>query len=204
MRCVFVKHSKYKLGLLIAAGLLITSHQLAFAGSWKEVSELSQNAFELTRAGKIDDAARSVITATRMRQSLPPNKPSGDRSNTDGFASMQLESAFIEVSNRYAEKNRWADVISFCRWHITDSNHLNTLGFVTAYTTMGDAYRALNDLGGAEKCYKVAMTAYDRGTSAMTAAEIAQCKKLFLGYARVLKLQNKAAEAQAISDKIAR
>ena len=115
--------------------------------------------------------------------------------NTDGFAGMQLESAFIEVSNRFAEKTRWADVISFCRWHITDNNHLDTVGFVTAYTTMGNAYRALNDLAGSEKCYRVALAACDKGASAMTAAEIAQCKKQFLGYARVLKMQNRTAEA---------
>ncbi len=199
-----MKHSQFPTSLLIAAGLLVTSHQMAFAGSWAEVSALALKAMEQGRGGKVDEAARTVIEATRMRQTLPTIKPSIDRSNTDGFASMQLETAFNEVSNRYAEKSRWADVISFCRWHLADNSHLNTVGLVTVYTLMADAYRGLNDLTSAEKSYKIAANAFDAGKSGMSAAEIDQCKRLFPGYARVLKLLNKTAEAQAVSAKFAR
>jgi len=198
-----LKVSRFPATLLFACGLLLAASPLAMAGSWKEVSELSQKAMDLSRSGKPDEAARAVISATRMRQALPPKQPSDDRSDSDGFASKQLENAFLDVANRYAEKSRWADVITFCKWHIGDNAHLNTVGIVTAYTSMANAYRSLNDLPDAEKCYKLAMTAYDRGRSAMGATEMVQCKKMFPGYARLLKLQNKEAEAQAITAKFA-
>ncbi len=199
-----MKHSILSATILIAAGVILSLPEAAFATSWKEVSELSQTAITKARAGQLDDAARTVIEATRMRQALPKNLPSSDRSNTDGFASSQLESAFVEVANVYAQKSRWADLITFCKWHIGDAGHLNTVGVVTAWTQMGEAYRALNGLPEAEKCYKTAMAAYDSGRSSMSAAEIDQCKKMFPGYARVLKLQNKTAEAQSVTAKFAR
>ena len=188
---------------VLALGVLIALPQLSFAGS-KEISELSQKAIEACRAGRLDEAAKLVIDATRMRQTMAKGLPSTDRSNTDGFASSQLETAFQEVANGYTAKSRWADLITFAKWHLSDSGHLGPESFVTAYAVMGDAYRGLNNYPESEKAYKLAMGAYESGRTSMTADQINHCKRMLPGYARVLKLQNKEREAQDVTAKIAR
>lgn len=189
--------------VVLALCALIAAPQLAFAGS-KEISDLSQKAIEASRAGRLDEAAKMVIDATRMRQTMPKGLPSSDRSNSDGFASSQLESAFLEVANGYTGKSRWADLITFAKWHLSDAGHLAPDGVVTAYSMMGDAYRGLNNYPESEKAYKLAMSAYESGRSSMSTEQINHCKRMLPGYARVLKLQNKEREAQDVTAKIAR